>query len=134
MKTKTKKIYEALFLLNPAAADEKKGIKAVKKLLEKAKAEIISVKKWDERTLAYAINGHDHGIYILSYFRSEGSKIQGIENQVRLAEEILRVLILSAEAMKGKDIEQQSLAENVQKQSEEAAEEDMTRQPEETTG
>jgi small subunit ribosomal protein S6 len=69
---------------------------AARKILEKAGAEIVSMKKWDERKLAYKIAGRDRGTYILCYFHADGQKIQQIERDAQLSEKIMRVLILAA--------------------------------------
>ena len=106
METIVKKLYEAMFLVDSAeAADLDAVITAIKNILEKAEAEIVSIKKWDERKLAYEINGKTRGIYILCYFRAEGGRIQDIERDVQLSERIMRVLILSAEHITQEDIE-----------------------------
>ena len=107
MKTVLKKLYEGMFLIDSAkaAANWDAVITTIKNILEKAKADIISIKKWDERRLAYEIKGKSRGTYILCYFKSDGEKIRGIERDVQLSERILRVLILSAEHMTQEDIE-----------------------------
>jgi len=106
LETIVKKLYEAMFLVDSAeAADWDAVITTIKNILEKAEAEIVSIKKWDERKLAYEINGKTRGTYILCYFRAEGGRIQDIERDVQLSERIMRVLILSAEHIKQEDIE-----------------------------
>jgi len=88
---------------------------AVRKILEKAGAEIVSMKKWDERRLAYEINGRNRGTYILCYFHADGQKIRQIERDAQLSELILRVLILSAAGGEGRskeDIEKDVAAED----------------------
>lgn len=93
------KLYEAMFLVNSAkAAADWDGITAaIKNILEKAGAEIVSIRKWDDRKLAYEIDGHSRGTYILCYFRAEGRRVRDIERDVQLSERIMRVLILCAE-------------------------------------
>jgi small subunit ribosomal protein S6 len=93
------KTYEAMFLVDSAEATaDWEGITAaIKNILEKAGAEIVSIRKWDERKLAYEVNGHTRGTYILCYFKAEGEKLRDIERDVQLSERIMRVLILRAE-------------------------------------
>ncbi len=98
MKTVVKKLYEAMFLVDSTAEVDKDSINGIiKKILEKAEVEIVSMKKWDERKLAYKINGKDKGTYILCYFHADGQKIRQIERDAQLSEPILRVLILGTE-------------------------------------
>jgi len=100
-----KKLYEAMFLVDSAQAVDLDAVNAtIKNILEKTEAEIVSIKKWDECKLAYEINGKTRGTYILCYFRARGKRILEIQRDVQLSEQIMRVLILSAEE-RAKDIE-----------------------------
>ncbi len=97
METTVKRLYEAMFLVDSAAqADWDSTSLAAKNILEKAGAEIVSMKRWDERKLTYEIAGRDRGTYILCYFHADGQKIRQIERDAQLSEKILRVLILAA--------------------------------------
>jgi small subunit ribosomal protein S6 len=100
------KLYEAMFLVDSAEATDWDGINAtIKTILEKAGAEIVSIRKWDERKLAYEIKGKGKGTYILCYFKAEGSKLQGLEKDIQLSERIMRALILCAEDRPVEDVE-----------------------------
>ena len=106
LETTIKRLYEAMFLVDSAQATDWDGtIAAIKTILERIKAEIVVLRKWDERRLAYEIKGKTRGTYILCYFRADGNKIQDIEKAVHLSERIMRVLVLSAEARDEADIE-----------------------------
>ncbi len=127
METVTKnKLYEGMFLADSAlAGPDWDGVKnTIKKILEKAGAEIVTIKKWDDRKLAYEIRGKSRGTYILCYFRADGGKIKDIENAVKLSEHIMRVLILNAEKMTSEDIEKDTPATRVEKE--------MLKEPDET--
>ena len=112
MKTVTKKLYEAMFLVDSAhAAADWDGVnETIKNILERAEAEIVSQKKWADRKLAYEINHKTKGVYILCYFKADSSRIQEIERNVQLSERIVRVLILNAEKQTLKNIEQEDVA------------------------
>src|SRR4030042_233841 len=96
LETGIKKLYEAMFLIDSAeAAKDWDGlIELISKMLTKADAEIVSIRKWDERALAYSIRRCTRGTYILAYFKSDGKKIHEIERDVQLSERIIRVLVL----------------------------------------
>jgi len=114
----SKKLYEAMFLVDSAqAADWDATIATLKDVLKRADAEIVSIRKWDDRRLAYEIDGKNRGMYILCYFRADGEKIQEIERAVQLSERIMRVLILSAEQMTAEDIEKDTPASRVEKEA-----------------
>jgi small subunit ribosomal protein S6 len=123
LETVVKKLYEAMFLVDSAdAAADWEGVnKAIKKILKKAGAEIVSIRKWDERKLAYAVNGKARGTYILCYFRADGEKLVDIERDVQLSERIMRVLVLCAEHFSQEDIEKDTPVTRVEKQREKAA-------------
>ena len=106
METGVKKLYEVMFLIDSAeAAKDWDGIiELVTKMLTKADAEIVSLRKWDERPLAYTIRRCARGTYILAYFRASGQKIHEIERDVQLSERIMRVLILKADHLTAEDI------------------------------
>lgn len=125
MKTANRKLYEGMFLVDSAeAAQNWEGVNEnVKTILERAGAEIESIRKWDERKLAYEINGKSRGTYILCYFRAEGGSIRDIEKAVRLSERIMRVLILSAEGMNKEDLVKTTPAMLAEQQKQKAAEE-----------
>ena len=103
METIDKRLYEGMFLVDSAlAASDWEGINnAVKSMLDKAGADVVSLEKWDERKLAYEINGKSRGTYILSYFNAEPARVNGIEKGVQLSEQIMRVLVLRAEHLPG---------------------------------
>lgn len=117
MRTVAKKLYEAMFLVDSAEAssDWDGVISAIKNILERADAEVVSTRKWDERRLAYEINGKTRGAYILCCFRAEGGRIRDIERDVQLSERIMRVLILSAEWQTKEDIEKETPAMRAEK-------------------
>lgn len=123
MKTIAKKFYEAMFLVDSAeAAADWDGVNAtIRKILKRAGVDIVSVKKWDERRLAYQINGKERGTYILCYFRADGESIAGIERDVQLSERIMRVLILCADHMGPEDIEKDTPVERVEKRLKKAS-------------
>jgi small subunit ribosomal protein S6 len=112
------KLYEGMFLVDSAyaASDWDGVISSITRILERVKAEIISIKKWDERKLAYSINGKTRGTYILCYFRAHGRKIRDIEKAVQLSEQVMRVLILNAERMTKEDIEKETPAAKAEKE------------------
>jgi len=118
-----KKLYEAMFLVDSADAgsDWDGVIAAIKKTLERAEVDIVSLTKWDDRRLAYEIKRKARGTYILCYFRSDGQKNQEIETAVQLSEKIIRVLILCVDWMTDEDIEKDTPATRDEKEKQERA-------------
>jgi len=90
------KQYEGMFVVSPAVGDGDKALEPVQRVLDRAGAEVLVCKRWDERKLAYEIAGQKRGIYVLTYFKADGDRITDIERDVQLSEQILRVLVLQA--------------------------------------
>lgn len=113
METAVKRLYEGLFLVDSAqaAAQWDATMGAIQKVLDRAEADVVSLRKWDERRLAYEIQGCSRGTYILAYFRCDPSRIGGIERDVQLSEQILRVLILRTDRMSQEDMDKPTPAE-----------------------
>ncbi len=67
--------YEGMFLLDSAKAatawDD--TVKHVHDILTKHESEIVASRQWDERRLAYPIDGHKKGTYLLTYFKTDGT-------------------------------------------------------------
>ena len=114
METGVKKLYEVMFLIDSAeAAKDWDGIiELVTKMLNKIDAQILSLKKWDERPLAYSIKRCGRGTYILAYFKADGRKITELERDVLLSERVMRALILKTEHLTEENIAKQMAAAN----------------------
>lgn len=108
----TKRLYEGLFLIDSgeAASDWDGIIDMIKKMLERGQAEILSVRKWDDRKLAYPISGKDRGTYILTYFNAPTASISGIERDIRLSERIVRAMILRGDEITQADMDKETPA------------------------
>ncbi len=90
--------YEAMFLIGQAAAADLAGvIEHIKEILTRGHAELVAMRKWDERRLAYEIKKQKRGLYILAYFKAPGGQLSHIERDCNLSEKLLRVLILRAD-------------------------------------
>ncbi len=89
--------YEGMFLLGPSGAEPEKAITIVKTMIEKHGGQIQVIKKWDERKLAYEVGKQKRGTYIIAFFKSDGANVTTLERDVKLSEEVLRVLITRAD-------------------------------------
>lgn len=92
------KLYEAMFVMDVQTSPDTPAMEGeIKRVLGRAEAEILICRKWEDRRLAYEINGRKRGSYWLTYFNAPTDKIVGIERDVQLSEKILRVLVLAVE-------------------------------------
>ena len=94
------KVYEGMFLLKAGEAAADSQIDVVKGIIEKRKGVIREIRKWDERKLAYDIGKNKRGLYVLSYFEGPPEAIDQIRRDCSLSEEVIRVLIVTAEKYK----------------------------------
>ena len=89
-------VYEGLFIfdsdLYAKGADEVSG--QVTSVVEQLGGEVLLSRLWDERKLAYPIQGHRRGTYWLAYFRIDPSALKDLTRQFQLSGSILRFLIL----------------------------------------
>ena len=111
----TPKLYEGLFLMNQQAisGDLNATLDVVRDMLERAGAEILSLRKWDERRLAYPVKGQKRGTYVLTLFRVNPVQIANIERDCNLSDEVLRELMTRADHYGEVEIEQELKASQV---------------------
>src|SRR5262245_33482801 len=85
-----------MFLLDStkAATAWEETVKHVHDILIKHHSEIVASRQWDERRLAYPVDGHKKGTYLLTYFRTDGANLKEIVADCHLSDVILRELIL----------------------------------------
>ncbi|AQQ70096.1 30S ribosomal protein S6 [Limihaloglobus sulfuriphilus] len=129
MNTETKRLYEAMFLVDTTdAAGNWEGVtNLITGIIEKRGGVIESLKKWDERKLCYEIKKLSRGTYILVYFNAEPSSITAIERDVKLTEDIIRVMILRADFMGEDDLQKETPLERearLEKEEAQAAKEE----------
>lgn len=89
--------YEAMFLLDASNTDIEAASVPVRELLDRIRAEVLVLKLWDERRLAYEVKGRRRGMYLLTYFKAEPANVTAIDHEVQLDERILRAMVLSAD-------------------------------------
>jgi small subunit ribosomal protein S6 len=84
--------YECLILLDPtkASSDMEAAKSLIHSTLEKYGAEILASRKWDDRKLAYAIEGQKKGLFYLVFFKLESTKLKEVDHDFRISETVLR--------------------------------------------
>jgi small subunit ribosomal protein S6 len=96
--TTTTNVYEAMFLLpSGAGSDLDATLKLVRGIIERHEGKVIVLKKWDERKLAYELLRQKRGLYVIAYFHAPGTAVSAIERDVNLSDQILRVLVTTAD-------------------------------------
>ena len=62
-----------------------------------AGGEVLAVEHWGKRQLAYPINKHDNGYYVVVQFRTTPESLPEFERAIKLDEEVLRYLVVLSE-------------------------------------
>src|SRR5688500_3155079 len=105
-KEQTTNTYEAMFLLGPVgAAEPENSINMCRGIIERHGGQILVIKRWDERKLAYELNGQKRGTYVVAFFTAPGNAVTAIERDVNLSEDILRVMVLKADHLNREEME-----------------------------
>ncbi len=89
-------VYEAMIIFDSNRyARERAGLPGeIEKMIKAEKGEVVVSRLWEERRLAYAINGQRKGAYWLIYFRGPSSMLTTLNRQWEIHEGILRHLVL----------------------------------------
>lgn len=89
-------VYEGLFILdsNRYSRDQAAVANQISEMITQAGGEVLASRLWEERRLAYPINGQRKGTYWLAYFRAPTDQLTGINRQCQLNENIIRSLFI----------------------------------------
>ena len=90
------KKYEAVLILNPNLSSKVEDFKEeFNKLLTDNSFKITKLEDVGRRQLAYSINNHNKGHYLLMNVEGEQSKLLEIETKIKYNESIIRHLVLA---------------------------------------
>lgn len=124
MKTDQSK-YELMVIINSEIGQDavKKKLSSIKKELEE-NGEVFFEDLWGERDLGYPMKKKTRGYYAVFNFYQDGSKINELNNSLRLDNEVIRHMVITLPLK----YEPKTLAELSEKK-EESTEEDKSRKP-----
>jgi small subunit ribosomal protein S6 len=90
--------YESIFIINPELDEEttKSLIEKVKGVIE-ADGSIENLDEWGKRKLAYEVQGHNEGYYVLTNFTAETSVPAELDRIFKITEGIIRHMIIREE-------------------------------------
>lgn len=101
-----KNLYDGLFLMNQAvSSDLGSAMNHIQEILDRAEATTVALYKWDDRRLAYPIRGQKRGLYIQAVFEADPVKLNFIERDCNLSDEVIRAMVLKADHMGETEIE-----------------------------
>ena len=96
--------YEAVIILNPNLSNKMESfMKDFDSLLSDNSFKILKTEDVGRRQLAYSINNHNKGHYILFNLEGDPSKLIDIENKIKYNDSIIRHLFIVVKEHNGED-------------------------------
>ena len=91
-------LYEAMYILDATLEEQQQqeAIAAVEAAIVENGAAVENTLEYGRRRLAYEINGHTEGLYMITYFRGEGDIVRTLTNEFRMIEAIVRGMVVVA--------------------------------------
>ena len=111
--------YEAVIILNPNLSSKADSfLKEFETLLSSNSFKIVKTEDVGRRQLAYSINNHNKGHYLLFNLEGDPSKLIEIENKIKYNESIIRHLFINVKSHNGEDSQLLVESKNKKKDSE----------------
>jgi small subunit ribosomal protein S6 len=91
--------YEAFYIVAGELSDPdvQKLADKFKGIIEHHGGTVESAAKWDKRKLAYEINGHKDGNYVLMHFESDAQVPKELDRLMRISDDVVRHRIFKIE-------------------------------------
>lgn len=92
--------YELAFIVEPNIDDEGVTgvVEKVSHFVQTGDGTVASVDVWGRKTLAYPINRHREGTYVLLQATMSPASLGELERNLKLSEEIIRYLLIKAKS------------------------------------
>ncbi len=89
--------YELICILPPAVEEESTNAatETITAFLQSLNGEIVEVKPWGRRRLAFPIGGHREGNYVEYQLKLDPALTQQLERGMKLNEDVIRYLLIN---------------------------------------
>ncbi len=86
------KIYENITIVNPNASEDEVDsvIESFKGAIEACKGEVLNVEKWGKRNLAYEVQKHTQGHFILMHLKSPREAVDELARRGRITDAVIK--------------------------------------------
>jgi small subunit ribosomal protein S6 len=93
-------LYETIFIIHPELNEEdvEEHIKRVENLVTRLGGEIVKTERWGKKRLAYEVDKHRYGFYVLLRLRGNPTLLPELERHYRLTEGIIKSLVIRLKA------------------------------------
>jgi small subunit ribosomal protein S6 len=90
--------YELMYIVRPTVPEEQltAATDRVDGMVATLGGEVVDKQPWGKRRLAYPIEKHDDGYYVVAQLRLEPTQTSELEEQLRIADEVIRHLLTLA--------------------------------------
>ncbi len=90
------RLYEVVYIFDSALEEEaiNERLTRFHALLQRPEGEPPQVNHWGKRSLAYPINRHETGYYVVAKFDAEPTALPEFERAIKLDEGVLRFLVV----------------------------------------
>lgn len=88
--------YELVVIINPEIPDEETGrvVDRIGQLIATGGGEVTKTEPWGRRRLAYPIDGHREGFYVVQQFHMDPTATTELERSLKLSEDVIRYLLV----------------------------------------
>lgn len=89
-------LYECITILDAGLNDEtiNEAIEKVQGIITKGGGEILKTDKWGRRKLAYEINRHSRGFYVLFLYRAPSDVNRKIEDTFKVFDPVIKFMLM----------------------------------------
>lgn len=86
--------YEEMFIVRPDAPEEEIDayVAQLDGIIKAAGGEMLKVDKWGVRRLAYRVQKHDEGFYVLLQFTAKPETIKELERRLKVADLVIKYI------------------------------------------
>jgi len=87
--------YELMYIVRPTVGDDQfPGVsERVDAIIANLGGEVQDKQPWGKRRLAYPIEKHEDGYYVLARIRLDPGRTQELEDQLRISDEVIRHML-----------------------------------------
>jgi small subunit ribosomal protein S6 len=88
--------YELMYIVRPDLTEEQLNSvsERIDALIGRLGGEVTEKNVWGKRRLAYPINRHEEGYYIVEQLRLAPGRTQELENQLRISDDVIRHILV----------------------------------------
>jgi small subunit ribosomal protein S6 len=91
--------YELVMIVSPEVADEAipATVERVQQFIAEQGGEVKEVNPWGRRRLAYPIERHREGSYVVAQLTLDPQRLTALEENLKLSEDVIRHLVVKLE-------------------------------------